>query len=84
MIPPLDFLLEVSLKTLEDLELASRNQAANLSKTLRRELEAWVELEATAMVARWMVEHREELMRRVLAEPKSVDFLQLQKAKKSA
>lgn len=73
-IPPVDFFLECSVKSLQDLELVSLSHSANLSRGLRETLEMWVEREATAMLARWMIEHREELLH-VRAAPKSVDFL---------
>jgi hypothetical protein len=79
---PIDFLLEASPKSLQDLELAALNRSANLSKTLKTELDAWVEQLALAMLARWMIENREVLLRAAV-KPKSVDLFEAPK-KKSA
>lgn len=85
-IPPIEFLLDASMTSLQDLELASLNRSANLSKVLKRELDAWIEQSATAMLARWFADHREEIFREanrtVEIKPKKVDFLQV--TKKSA
>lgn len=76
---PLDFLMEASARSLQDCELASRNRSANLSKIIRRELEAWIEQEAAAMLAQWIRENREAIIRyaatTVEMEPKKIDFL---------
>jgi hypothetical protein len=61
-IPPLDFLLEASSISLQDLELASLNRSGNLSKALRHELEMWIEQAALAMLARWFIENREAIL----------------------
>lgn len=61
-LPQLEFLLESSMRSLEDLELNSRNRAANLSKAIRTELDAWIEQEAQALLARWMMTHRDALV----------------------
>lgn len=65
--PSLDFLLDASAKSLADLELSSLNRAANLSKSLKREMDAWIEESASAMLARWMIENRAELLRQTAA-----------------
>jgi hypothetical protein len=81
---PLEFLLESSMRSLEDLELSSRNRAANLSKAIRIEMDAFVEETAKAMLARWMIENRDAL---VLPEikPKRVDlFVEVETRKKMA
>lgn len=59
---PLNFLLEASLTSLHDFELASLNRDANLWKQIKPMLEQWVEQRAAAMVARWMIEKRDELL----------------------
>ena len=61
--PPLDFLLSASTKSLEDLELAALNRANNLVKGIKAELHALSEQTAAAMLARWMLENRESLLR---------------------
>lgn len=76
---PLEFLLDASTVSLQDLEIASLNRSANLSKTLRVELEAWVAQEASAMLARWFIEHREAMMRvTVEVQPKKVELFNVQ------
>jgi hypothetical protein len=86
--PAIEFLLEASKASLEDLELASLNRSANLSKILKRELDAWVEQLASAIVARWMMENREIIIREVLGaveiKPKKVELFDFGEAKKSA
>lgn len=86
--PALDFLLEASVTSLEDLELASLNRSANLSKTLKRELDTWVEQVASAAVARWVIENRERLFREanrtVEIKPKKADLFEVRDAQKSA
>lgn len=75
--PTLDFLLEASGRSLQDMELAARNRAANLSKQLRIEIEAWIEQETAAAVARWMFENREEIIKyarsEIVVEPKRIE-----------
>ena len=58
---PLEFLLDSSDRSLQDLELAALNRSANLSKAVRVNVEQWVEQLTAAAVARWMVENRERL-----------------------
>lgn len=62
VLPPIDFLLEASQTSLQDLELASLNRSANLARAVRSEIEQWIEQSAAAMVARWMIENREKLL----------------------
>lgn len=61
-LPPLSFLLDASHTSLQDLELASLNRSANLGKSIKRELDDWIEQSAAAMVARWMLDNREALL----------------------
>jgi hypothetical protein len=61
-LPAIDFLLESSTRSLQDLELASLNRSANLARAVRSEIEQWIEQTAAAMVARWMIENREALL----------------------
>lgn len=73
-VPTVDFLLYASTRSLENLELSSLNRAANLSKTLKLEMDEWIEQAATAMMARWMIENRAELLGQsvICAKPKSL------------
>jgi hypothetical protein len=61
-LPPLSFLLEASPTSLQDLELASLNRSRNLARTVRSEIEQWIEQEAAGMLARWMIKNREALL----------------------
>jgi hypothetical protein len=85
-LPPLEFLFEASAMSLQDLELAALNRSANLSKVLKHELDLWVEQMAAAMIARWMMDNREALLRgsSVEIKPKKVEFLEAREEKKSA
>lgn len=82
-LPPMDFLLEASLRSLQDLELVSRNHSANLSKALRRELDAWIEHEAAARLARWMIDNRDTLLREaaltIEITPRQREFFEVKK-----
>ena len=75
-LPPLSFLLEASRTSLQDLELAALNRSANLGKAVRSELQQWIEQSAAAMLARWMIEHREELLRVTAVEPLETIFVE--------
>lgn len=85
-LPPADFLFDASQGLVEDLELAALNRAANISKTLKREIDSWVEQSATAMLARWMIENRATLLahRQIEVKPRRVEFLETTEKKKSA
>lgn len=62
-LPPFDFLLESSSFSLQELELNSLALAANLGKGIKEEMFMWAEQYAAAMLARWMMENREKLLR---------------------
>lgn len=62
-LPSLDFLLESSLHSLQDLELSTLARSSNVGKGVKVEMEEWVEQLAAAMLARWMIENREALLR---------------------
>jgi hypothetical protein len=57
-IPPLEAFAGASLVSLQEMELRALNQSANFSKTVRLEMEHWVEQLAVAMIARWMIEQK--------------------------
>lgn len=59
---PIEFLLEASLMSLQDLELASLNRSDKLGKQVRIMLEEWIEQKAAAELARWMIENRDKLL----------------------
>jgi hypothetical protein len=84
-LPPLDFLLEASLISLQDLELAALNRSANLGKAVKSDLEQWIEQCAAAMLARWMIENREALLSAgVAVNGKLEDVFEQTRRKKSA
>jgi hypothetical protein len=60
---PLDvaFLLDASLRDLQDAELACRNRSANLRKRVGVEVDAWIEQEALALAYHWALEHWDEI-----------------------
>ncbi|MGA7793436.1 MAG: hypothetical protein WCA19_10385 [Candidatus Acidiferrales bacterium] len=60
--PPLDFLLVCSDVSLRDFELNRLNQAANLRKTFIGILDSHLQAASEALFARWLIEHREELL----------------------
>lgn len=62
MKPPLDFLLVCSAISLRDFELNRLNQAANLRKHIHSIESDLRQAEAEAVFARWMIDHREDLI----------------------
>lgn len=87
-LPDLNFLFEVSVRSLQEVELAALNRSANLSKAVKHELDLWVEKEAEAMLARWFLDNREALLqaalKRIELRPKKVELLESSKEKKLA
>jgi hypothetical protein len=81
-LPQLDFLLESSMRSLEDLELSSLNRAANLSKAVRTELDDWIEERAKAMLSRWMIQHRDALVFPEI-KPKQVELFEAETKKRA-
>src|SRR5689334_11116244 len=65
VLPPWEFLLSASRNSLQSYELSRLGHAANLRKEVAPMLDQWVEEIAAAMLARWVMEHRE----RELASP---------------
>lgn len=57
--PPWDFLLTASRNSLQSYELSRLGHAANLRKEIAQLLDAWVEENSAAMLARWLMENRE-------------------------
>jgi len=53
-----EYLLRCSKPSLESFELSRLNQIANLRKEFRSLVEAWIEAEVEARLARWVLEHR--------------------------
>ncbi len=61
--PPWEFLFSASPFTLHSYELSRLNHAANLRKEMGRLLDQWLEENACAMLARWLIEQRERSVR---------------------
>lgn len=57
--PPWEFFLSASRTSLQSYELSRLSHAANLRKEISALLGQWVEENACAMLARWLIEHRE-------------------------
>lgn len=57
--PPWEFLLSASRNSLQSFELSRLDHAANLRKEIAALLDQWLEENAAAMLARWLMEQRE-------------------------
>ena len=57
--PPWEFLLSASRNSLQSYELSRLSHAANLRKEITQLLDSWLEENAAAMLARWLMEQRE-------------------------
>ena len=57
--PPWEFLLYASRTSLQSSELSRLGHAANLRKEITALLDPWLEENASAMLARWLMEQRE-------------------------
>lgn len=61
-LPPLEYLLECSVRSLQSLELACLNRSQHSLKAARMELEESVAQRECAGVARWLIENRRSLL----------------------
>ena len=57
--PPWDFLLTASRNSLQSYELTRLSHAANLRKEIGTLLDQWLDENTCAMLARWLMEHRD-------------------------
>lgn len=57
--PPWEFLLSASRNSLQSYELTRLSHASNLRKEIGTLLDQWLEENASAMVARWLMQQRE-------------------------
>jgi hypothetical protein len=57
--PPWEFLLSASKNSLQSYELTRLAHASNLRKEMGALLDQWLEENAAAMLARWLMEQRE-------------------------
>jgi len=56
--PPWEFLLTASRNTLQSYELSRLSHAANVRKEIGALLDQWLEENANAMLARWLIDQR--------------------------
>jgi hypothetical protein len=61
--PPWEFLLSASRNSLQSFELSRLAHASNLRKEIVALLDQWMEENAAAMLARWLMEQRERSAR---------------------
>ncbi|MGH9743902.1 MAG: hypothetical protein ACRD51_16270 [Candidatus Acidiferrum sp.] len=61
--PPWEFLLSASRNSLQNFELSRLDHAANLRKEINALISQWMEENAAAMLARWLMEQRERSAR---------------------
>ena len=81
--PPLEYLLECSLQSLRDLELAALDRSAQSLKRAKLELDEAVAQRELAGVARWLVENRAGILdaaRRTLDAQAVLEFPQRKRA----
>jgi hypothetical protein len=57
--PPWEFLLSASRNSLYSYELSRLNHAANLRKEIAQLLDTWLDENASALLARWLMQQRE-------------------------
>jgi hypothetical protein len=57
--PPWEFLLSASRNSLQSFELSRLAHAANLRKEIGALVDQWMEENAAAMLARWLLEQRD-------------------------
>ena len=57
--PPWEFLLSASKNSLQSYELTRLAHAANLRKEMTALMDQWLEENAAAMLARWLMEQRD-------------------------
>jgi len=65
--PPWKFLLTASRNTLQSYELSRLSHTANLRKEISSLLDQWLDENAAAMLARWLMEQRERTV--LVSEP---------------
>jgi hypothetical protein len=59
--PPWEYLRTASMNTLQTFELSRLNHAANIRKEMFVMVDQWLEESVCAMVARWLLDHRQVL-----------------------
>jgi len=61
-LPPFEYLLECSVRSLQSLELACLDRSRHSLKAVRMELEEAVAQRECAGVARWLIDNRQSLL----------------------
>ena len=71
--PPWEFFLSASRNSLQSFEFSRLAHAANIRKEISALLDQWLEENAAAMLARWLLEQRERSARvpEILADAES-------------
>lgn len=59
--PPWEYLRTASMNSLQSFEMNRLNHAANIRKELMLMVDQWLEESVSAMVARWLLDHRQYL-----------------------
>ncbi|MGB6546461.1 MAG: hypothetical protein WA871_12340 [Candidatus Acidiferrales bacterium] len=59
--PPWDYLRRASTASLQSFELSRLNHAANLRNEIAALMDQWLEETAQAMLARWLLENRDQV-----------------------
>jgi hypothetical protein len=62
-LPPLEYLFECSVVSLQDLEMAALNRSANCLKRAKIEWDEAVAQREVAGVARWFIENRAHILK---------------------
>lgn len=81
--PPIEWLLDCSETTLQDLELAALNRAQRHMKALKADTEGAINQLATAELARYLRDHRAEILeiaRRTIDGQTVIQFPQRKRA----
>jgi len=69
--PPWEFLLSASRNSLQSYELSRLGHVSNLRKEIVALVDQWVEENSSAMLARWLMEHREREVATVEVPPQA-------------
>lgn len=70
------FLVDCSTNSLGEFELARLNEAANIEKQMLALMRQYLKTSSEADFARWMMEHREELLRTAASTQAEFTFTQ--------
>jgi len=74
--PPWEFLLSASRNSLQSYELSRLSHAANLRKEITQLLDSWLEENTAAMLARWLMQQRENPAAREHSTPEQSENAQ--------